>query len=206
MGNTQNDIAPLYGLVLMGGRSHRMGTNKAELVYHDQAQYLHLYKLVDTFCKNTFLSLNDSKSIYKNKNIKVILDRNRYTGPYNGIMSAHEAHPEAAWLVVACDLPFLGENELKTLLQGRNPNKPATALTAKATGIPEPLICIWEPHGLLSAKKYIENVGDNSPKNFLIHLGAERVVAENEECLFNANTMADYEYAKRRMGNSRAME
>jgi molybdopterin-guanine dinucleotide biosynthesis protein A len=206
MGNVQKDIAPLFGLVLMGGKSHRMGANKAELLYHEQAQYLHLYKVLDLFCENTFLSLNNSQSIYKEQHIKVILDNNQYAGPYNGLMSAYDAYPHVAWLVVACDLPFLGENELKALLQGRNPIKPATALTSTATGIPEPLICIWEPHGLQMAKAYMMDSGNISPKHFLIHSDAKRVFVDNEECLFNANTQEDFEFAKRKIDNSEQKE
>lgn len=206
MGYGRKDIAPLYGLVLIGGNSHRMGTNKAELVYHEQAHYLHLHQLLESFCEITFLSLKNSLSIQKDNIIKVILDNNHYVGPYNGIMSAHEAHPEAAWLVVACDLPFLGEDDLKTLIPRRMPNKPATALASKKTKQPEPLICIWEPHGLEDAKAYMESSGDISPKNFLIRSKAELVYVENEECLFNANTKADYEFAKRKIGNSDSVE
>ena len=33
--------------------------------------------------------------------------RSRRLGPIAGIIAAQAAHPEAAWLVLACDLPFL---------------------------------------------------------------------------------------------------
>lgn len=200
MDNGQKNIAPIYGLALIGGKSLRMGTQKAELVYHEQAQYLHLYEQLSLFCKRTFFSVSNSFSIDKTHKNEVILDKNEYAGPYNGLMSAHDAYPKVAWLVLACDLPFLGENELKTLVEFRNPNKPATALCSKTTGAPEPLVCIWEPHGLEQAKAHIKTSDDISPKNFLINSGAALVHTDNEECLFNANTRADYKFAKRKIG------
>lgn len=206
MANKKQDIAPLFGLVLMGGKSHRMGTHKAELVYHEQAQYLHLHNLLAPLCIKTYFSVNDSFSIDKIEKSKVIVDGGAYAGPYNGLMSAHKAYPKVAWLVVACDLPFLGENELKTLIKFRNPDKPATALCSKTTGAPEPLVCIWEPHGLESAKAYMTDSGNISPKHFLIHSDAERVFVENEACLFNANTQEDFEFAKRKIDNSQQKE
>ncbi len=200
MGNKAIDCASLYGLVLTGGKSRRMGTDKAELVYHEQAQYKHLYKLLESLCEKTFLSINSYFSIDNDKHFKSIVDINTFNGPFNGIMSAHDAYPNVAWLVIACDLPFLGENELKTLILGRNPKKPATAMTSVATGVPEPLVCIWEPHGLEQAKAYIRTTGDISPKKFLMHSGAALVHADSEECLFNANTLSDYEFARKKLG------
>ena len=48
-------------------------------------------------------------------------------GAAAGILTAMEAHPEAAWLVTACDLPFLGAPTLAALVAGRDLLRIATA-------------------------------------------------------------------------------
>lgn len=55
---TSND--KIYGLVLAGGKSNRMGKDKSRLHYHGQPHALFLYKLLSKFCEKTFLSVRDA--------------------------------------------------------------------------------------------------------------------------------------------------
>ena len=66
-------------------------------------------------------------------------------GPIVGIRSALAANPNVAWLVLACDLPFLSDAALSQLLRERDPAAVATAYRSTHDGLPEPLCAIWEP-------------------------------------------------------------
>ena len=100
----------LYGLVLAGGQSSRMGEDKALLKYHGQTQLEYGYKLLEKFCAKTFISINHKHSAEKTrKKFPFIIDQFEQGGPLNGIASALSAHPDKAWLVIACDLPLLDE-------------------------------------------------------------------------------------------------
>lgn len=206
MAKANIEIPPLFGLVLAGGDSLRMGTNKESLDYHGEEHFLHLHRLLESICDEVYISTNNSFYDNYKYDIKPLLDLNEYHGPYNGIMSAHQKYPEVAWLVLACDLPFLEKEDLLALVKSRNPEKPATAFTSDTTRSPEPLICIWEPHGLQMALNFIQKTGDISPKNFLKQAGVELVFIKNDEKLFNANTIEDYEFAKNKIKNGWKIE
>ncbi|MBV8853916.1 MAG: NTP transferase domain-containing protein, partial [Sinobacteraceae bacterium] len=50
-----------------------------------------------------------------------IVDELTEAGPIGGILAAQHAHPQVAWLVLACDLPFLDASTLQHLIAERDP-------------------------------------------------------------------------------------
>ena len=112
----------LYGLVLAGGKSSRMGRDKGEICYHEEPQRIHAYKLLDVLCERTFLSVREDQENQIAKSFGTITDLNNFRGPFNGIMSAHYKYPEVAWLVLATDLPLLATKDVLKLIKNRNYN------------------------------------------------------------------------------------
>ncbi|MGB5699786.1 NTP transferase domain-containing protein, partial [Muriicola sp.] len=194
-------IAPLYGLILSGGKSSRMGTDKALLNYHGRPQQELLYELATEFCEKTFISLREEQREYLPKKYRVIEDLNEFRGPLNGILSAHRKYPEAAWMVIACDLPLLNKNTLELLVQGRDAAKDATALATKTTKLPEPLAAIWEPKGLQHAIAYLKNANSSCPRKFLINNDTQLIYPENDAVLANANSIDDYKRIKEELNS-----
>src|SRR5687768_17464241 len=129
---------PVFGLVLAGGASTRMRTDKATLQYHGQTQLDWVYSLVSKVCAATFVSVRpDQRDEATRARYPQIVDRETGIGPLAGINAALLAHPKAAWLVVACDLPFLTEDVLRSLLQQRDPSQIATAYRSAHDALPE---------------------------------------------------------------------
>src|SRR5687767_6222187 len=105
--------APLYGLVLAGGRSSRMGQDKALLAYHGATQLDWAMALIKPFVRRAFVSVRpDQTDDPVRAQYKQIVDTQSDRGPIAGIMAAQARHPDAAWLVLACDLPFLDATTL----------------------------------------------------------------------------------------------
>jgi len=173
-----------------------MGSDKGLLTYHDIPQQEHLYLLLEQLCDDVFLSIREEQKSTIPEGFKAIIDQNEYRGPFNGILSAHKAHPDAAWLVLACDLPLIDLDSLKKLVNHRNPSKWATSYATNESKLPEPLITIWEPEGLEGAKKYLETAESSCPRKFLINSDTALVFPDQDEVLYNANSLTDYEYVK----------
>lgn len=189
-------LTTLYGLVLAGGKSTRMGRDKGLIAYYDIPQRLYLYQLLEKVCEKTFMSIREDQFGEMEEGIQCIIDENIYEGPYNGILSAHHAYPKVAWLVLATDLPFVDEKSLKDLIKARNPEKVGTTYTSRENPLPEPLFAIWESHGLREGEQYMKETGSISPRKFLREKGVELVYPRRKEILFNANKPEDFEYGR----------
>lgn len=174
----------LNGLVLIGGNSIRMGTDKSMLNYHGHSQREHVLQLLQPFCESAFLSSNAKQSA--EIDVPQIEDRFLGIGPMGGILSAFQSAPDKAWLTVACDMPYLNEEILKYLIAQRNPSKLATAFANSEEGFPEPLLTIWEPKAypvLLQAL----SMGISCPRKVLINSDIELIAAPNPDALKNVN-------------------
>ena len=190
-----SSIAKLFGLVLSGGKSTRMGKDKGLIEYHGVPQREYLYQLLSRVCDQTFISLREEQEENVPFGYATLTDEDKYRGPFNGILSAHNRHPKAAWLILACDLPLIDLPALKQLIQERNTKKLATAFANEKDPLPEPLCAIWEPHGLEKAISYLEAGNGTCPRKFLINNDTHLVFPENKNVILNANSQEDYQEA-----------
>jgi molybdopterin-guanine dinucleotide biosynthesis protein A len=150
-----NESTPpdLYGLILGGGQSSRMGQDKALIQYHGEPQGRYCQRVLSGFCAQVFLSCRVEQWDQPNfqaafQELPVILDTQPDIGPMAGLLAAMESRPNTAWLVLACDMPGIDAACIALLVNHRNPSRFATAFyTTDATGKPriEPLFTIYEP-------------------------------------------------------------
>lgn len=192
--------AKLYGLVLSGGKSTRMGEDKGLITYHRLPQREHLYNLLNEVCERTFLSVRSDQEKEIPQGFEKITDKDEFRGPYNGLLSAHAAHPEAALLVLACDLPLIDKEALQELIAGRNANKIASAFADIENPLPEPLCAIWEPESLKQSVAYLKAGNGSCPRKFLINADVNLVFPKSKEVLLNANSKEDYAQALQKLG------
>jgi len=168
-----------------------MGRDKGSISYHGRSQREYLYELLVPFCKEVFISCNKEQTHHL-QGFPVIEDSIEGQGPMIGILSAFQRDPEAAWLIVACDLPFLTEKTVNHLVKHRNASKLATAFHNPETGFPEPLITIWEPEARKSLLDFRE-AGYLCPRKVLINSDIELLEAVETEELRNVNDAHEYE-------------
>lgn len=188
---------PLYGLVLAGGRSQRMKTDKAQLKYHDQPQAEYVFNLVSPHCEFSFLSCRkDQWERQHFENLPQIHDTFLNVGPMGGILSAMQAHPHAAWLVVACDLPFINRESLEYLIANRNPFKVATCFKSETSDAPEPLCTIYEPKSFSRLLQFL-SIGYQCPRKVLWNSPIQKLNQINTESLKNINMKEEYIQAKK---------
>jgi len=124
------------------------------------------------------------------------VDLDHYRGPFNGILTAHALYPEAAWLVLACDLPLIDRESLLGLLEQRDPGSWATSFATRKSGLPEPMATLWEPRGLKGAVEYLATAKSSCPRKFLLNAPIKLVHPKSDRVLFNANSPEDFVYIK----------
>lgn len=177
---------PLYGLILTGGQSKRMGEDKAHLVYHQVPQYQYLFELLNPFCEAVFLSVKEFQteipSVYPQ-----LIDKFEIQSPLNGIQSAFATHPHAAWLVVACDMPNIDADCLQFLAENRKTGAYASCFWNTERGHLEPLLSIWEPICLPKLKTY----QGKSPLKFLLSIKPHLISPPKPHWLANINTLQE---------------
>jgi molybdopterin-guanine dinucleotide biosynthesis protein A len=120
-------------------------------------------------------------------------------GPIAGIAAALQQHPKAAWLVVACDLPFITREVLTNLIDQRDPSAVATAYRSAHDGLPEPLCAIWEPGARDSLLAHVAS-GKQCPRKFLINSETKLLNLPDARALDNINTRDEYQSANAALG------
>ncbi|WGH74490.1 NTP transferase domain-containing protein [Tenacibaculum tangerinum] len=193
----KENIAPVKGLVLIGGKSTRMGTDKSELDYFGKPQKEHAKELLESCSLETYYSVRDySISLETTHEIP---DTFLNLGPFGGICTAFQKDPNTAWLVLATDLPFVNEELITLLLQKRNPSKIATAIKGSNKDFPEPLIALYEPKAYGKLLQYLAQ-GYSCPRKMLINSDVEIVEVE-DDLIRNINTPKDFKEAKRELNS-----
>jgi molybdenum cofactor guanylyltransferase len=183
-----SSVAPLYGLVLAGGRSTRMSADKAALSYHGRTQLDWAMSLITPLVERAFVSVRpDQQDDPMRSAYAQIVDTREDLGPIAGIVAAQERFPGIAWLVVACDLPFLDEATLKSLIAQRSPQRHATAYRSSHDTLPEPLCALWEPGSRDAVLAYVEG-GKTCPRKFLMRHDALLLEPLTPGALDNVNT------------------
>jgi molybdopterin-guanine dinucleotide biosynthesis protein A len=191
---------PLYGLVLAGGRSRRMGRDKAALAYQDGVPHARrTADLLAGICERVFVSCRaDQESDPTLSGIGKIPDAFDIGGPLNGILSALSAYPHAAFLVAACDLPFLSADALQTLVAARDVTKSMTVFENPVReNFLEPLCAIYEP-GYAEQARVVMHQGLTCPTKIANALDVRRLILSgpaDARFLENANHPEDFQKA-----------
>jgi len=199
--------APLFGLVLAGGRSTRMQRDKATLEYRPGVTQLEAAtRLLEGRVERAFVSVReDQTGDAERAKYARIFDRGDVEGPIAGISAALTAHAESAWLVLACDLPFLDARTLDFLIASRDPARAVTAFRSSHDGLPEPLCAIYEPRALAGIRAHIA-AGRSCPRKFVINADALLLDQPDPRALDNVNTVTEYGNAMDSLGPKDAPE
>jgi molybdenum cofactor guanylyltransferase len=196
----------VYGLILAGGQSTRMQRDKAVLEYQGRTQLDRTVELAGRHVAKVFVSVRANQiSDPTRARYPMIVDSVTGEGPMVGIHSALAAYPDVAWLVLACDLPFLSDAVIAYLLRERDAAglnaSVATAYKSAHDGLPEPLCAIWEPAAAKALAAH-QAGGGMCPRKFLIKQGARLLELQDARALDNVNTPEEYKHAAAALTNS----
>jgi molybdopterin-guanine dinucleotide biosynthesis protein A len=183
----------LIGIVLCGGESKRMKTDKALLEYNNKAQWKIVSKMLQTLCKEVVISINGNQweNWAKNEDENFIIDQSSFEnkGPIAGILSVNEKKKDVGFFVLGIDYPFLKMENLITLFNERSENYEAVCYEKE--GFIEPLCTIYEVSSLEKLKIYFENGGE-SLSRFLKTLKTKIIKLEDRIFLQNVNSRKEF--------------
>jgi molybdopterin-guanine dinucleotide biosynthesis protein A len=176
-----------------------MHRDKAALLYRSKTQLDRAYDLARTRVDKVYVSVRASQAADPLRSLKPLItdvaDLGEGEGPIVGIRSAMAAYPDIAWLVIACDLPFLSDAALEQLLRKRDPRALVTAFRSAHDGLPEPLCAIWEPAAAAALSAY-RSEGGHCPRKFLRCHRVSLLEPYDRRALDNINTPEEYAAAR----------
>jgi molybdopterin-guanine dinucleotide biosynthesis protein A len=181
----------IYGLVLAGGESRRMGRDKALLIRDGHSQLAHIVALLEGITERVYVSSRqEQQDDPERSRFENIVDRYADIGPVAGILSAMDAQPNIDWLVVACDLPNIDATTLSFLLEQSDPKQPFTAFKSNYDGLPEPLCALYRSGSGAIIRRFVED-GIVCPRKILIRSDTQLLEQPDPAALDNINTPDD---------------
>ena len=181
------------GLVLAGGQSRRMGSDKAALRTGGETQLERTVRLLERHLDSVFVSVSPAQAGDAVRgDFEQIIDQYEDLGPTAGILSAMDARPDDSWLVLACDLPQVDDETIEHLLAEASPEHVATAYRSVNDDLPEPLCAIWRPASRAVIESFVED-GYICPRKMLINSPTLLLEQPNPAALHNINTPQDLE-------------
>lgn len=190
-------VGQLYGLVVCGGKSNRMGTDKSLLHYHVKAQRYHLYDMLKGVCEKVFISCNATQAEDIADSYEILIDMAtcKSIGPMAAIVTAIIHYPQNDFLVVGCDYPFLTIDELYSFVF-LNRDETSSAFYNDTEQLYEPLLGCYHHSGHHRLMKMYAT-GQYSLQHFLKNEAATKYYPKNKNACKSIDTKHEYLKAKK---------
>ena len=183
--------ADISGYILAGGKSLRMGTDKALLLVHNEPLLFRIKKLIDPFC--SAIAISGQKADYDDFNIEMIPDLFPDCGPISGIFSSLKHSPTEWNLMVSVDVPFINTELIQFLISQIGEYD---CIIPEHDGGIEPLIGLYNRQILPQLEETI-NQGDYKLLRMLAKLNTRflncnSLIKKYPRLFFNINHPEDY--------------
>jgi len=189
---------PFVGVVLNGGRSVRMGTNKANLLLDGKTLLeLSALKLKEASASSILIVGNALIEEFEIE-ATVIKDRWPNEGPLGGILTALQflQGTDLPVVIVACDFPELDTEEITNLVKHAYLNKDSI-IVPRVGGINQWMHACWP----ISAAEHLHKSFLNGERAPHRAVGGHEIVVldrKKESAYFDVDTPEDFEKVKMR--------
>ncbi len=138
----------MLGVVLCGGESSRMGSDKALLKLNTQTWAQTAADKISTLQIPVVLSVrasqhNNYAAIFPSSKLVKDLENLPIKGPLCGVLSVHNQYPADDLFILACDMPMMESLVLNELIRHYRSNPGYEAYLFTSDGEPEPLCGIY---------------------------------------------------------------
>lgn len=193
--------------ILAGGRSRRMGANKAEMMFEGEPLLARgARRLAPAVDEVVVIGPQSLAPLVPDA--RVVEDALPSIGPLGGLYTALTTTTSARIFLVACDMPFVSPGLVRAMLALAETREDADAVVLNANGRMQPLHVVYA-RGCLPAIERALTTNDHSLHTLLAQLAVvaidtETVRREDPDGLsaFNVNTPGDWRLALRLEGRS----
>ncbi|MBC7885691.1 MAG: molybdenum cofactor guanylyltransferase [Saprospiraceae bacterium] len=182
---------PLVGVVLIGGKSQRMGSDKSQLLCANTTLYQNAANKLSPFCTDIYLSVNKVQALENTYEFPLIIDKYDDQGPIAGLLTCLETL-QTPVLFIACDLPFIRDKDIVDLLANRNSAQWCTMFYNRSLSVYEVLLSVWEPSSYKHLLEYYKK-GGRSLQKFLSRWNIYKTDVPDENYFKNINTLKEWE-------------
>jgi molybdopterin-guanine dinucleotide biosynthesis protein A len=186
------DQKTLSGFVLAGGKSSRLGEDKAMLNYKGKPLLIHSLEIIRPFCQNLYVSGN--KPEYSIAGVELMPDLYHEYGPISGLFSVLN-RSETDWnLVISVDVPLINSDLIELLIANKNDYD---CIVPRHSLCIEPLIGVYHKKAITTMKELIESE-DFRLTNLLSALNTnyfdcDFLLNDNPGLFLNVNRPDDYQ-------------
>lgn len=189
------------GILLAGGKSARMGQDKALLLYHGKPLLEHVAETVRPLVSEVIV-VAETEDRYRLPHGRTVADLFPGAGPVGGILTGLEALGEGSHLVVACDMPALNVAVLRFLLEAATPEWDAVVPERERRA--EPLCAVYRHTAAPKLRQFLAS-GRRAAQEALTLLQTRRIGEETLRrldpdglCFTNINTPEELERFRQR--------
>ncbi|MBX9723765.1 MAG: molybdenum cofactor guanylyltransferase [Candidatus Obscuribacterales bacterium] len=184
-------LLPMTGIILCGGRSKRMGRQKAFLPFAGKTLIEHMHDLMaELFAEVILVSNNPDEYEHISSNLVRDIIPNR--GPLVGILSGLLVSNYNRAFVVPCDMPFVDKHLVRKMAMHKCDSD---MLIYSHAGRNEPLLGIYSRNCISALEEAIFE-GNDLAQDFISTSRADLFVFPTERganaAHFNVDTPADY--------------
>ena len=160
----------LYGGLLIGGKSVRMGSPKSLLKVGGETFAEKQYRILKKYCDDAYL-LGSGPLPESLRDAPRMADPPGIEGPIAGLITAGRFAPFADWVILAVDMPNINESHIEKLLAGRKPGFKCVMAQNPDSGKPEPICALYSSQLLCMADA--RRRGELSITKLLARLGVK---------------------------------
>lgn len=190
----------ITGVILAGGKSSRMGTNKSFLKLGNQTIIERISDLMKSIFSEVILITNTPNE-YSFLKLTTFEDIYKWKGPLAGIHSALVHSATDKIFVLSCDVPLMSREMIEHIVNYKS-EKPI--VFCEAAGYHQPLVGVYSKVIMEEIEKFIASfeIHDKSFHHFLKSAKAEIIHPEKlsfyrDEFFFNVNRPEDFEQLKK---------
>ncbi len=183
----------LTGIVLAGGKSTRMGTDKAFIRQNNKPLYQIAAEKLQIFCDEVHISINKNQLEKHSFEYPIVIDTYEAQGPLGGLISAYnQLNPP--FLLMATDMICVEAQHIGTLTEAFKSKQKSIMYFNTSTGYFEPMLSIWHVDTLENLCLYFEKGGRSFQQFLKKSEDIYTVACDDCRFLHNANTPDSLEY------------